>query len=143
MFLRACQTELNRWNRKTHQKFYFIFPLNSVYESLNRTQQFKILGTIIKTRSFTYVKKNFDFNHPLMMLRADEELGRDFTRFTYLIIEQYGREQYSAFRLAEEKVELLRALINYDLSYNQFTQQIGRPSPLCKVEPSKFMFVFG
>lgn len=143
LFLRALETEIRQMERRTLSKFFVVFPWNLSYESLQRKRHFILAKTRLKTYPSTYVYRHFDFARPYHLL-SDRRRGiRGSTHdFTFITVEIYARNENDAFKIAEQRVELLRSLFNFVLSYGKVTWQMGRPSPLALIDPPRYMFTF-
>jgi len=61
---------------------------------------------------------------------------------TYMVLEVFARSQAEAFHMANWKVELFRSLLNFTFSFGRITRSFGRPKPLARISPSRYIFVF-
>jgi hypothetical protein len=142
-FTKALEAEMKQVERQNPNKFFVIFPLNISYKTLNGRKQFTLMGTKLKTRSFKQVYDNFDFKRPFYLLRSSRRsIEGSIYDFTYIILEAFARTEMGAFEIARQQVQLFRSLCNFVLSYGMITWQTGYPSPLGRINLSKYMFIF-
>ena len=142
-FVKALETEINQRERQIPSKYLVVFPLNISYNTLRGKRHFVLGKTRLKTRSFAHVADNFDFRRPYDLLhQSRRSIQGSIYDFTYIIIEIHAKNQTDAFDIARQRVELFRSLCNFVLSYGRITWQMGYPSPLGRINPSKYMFIF-
>ncbi len=143
LLVKALETEIRQLRRRPSVKFFVIFPWNLSYQSLQRKRHFVLEGAKLKTRQYAYVMKHFDFTRPFRhLMQRRGEIPGSIRDFTYIIEEVYSKNPIDAFHVANRRVELLRSLFNFVLSYGKITWQFGQPSPLSRIDPPKYMFLF-
>ena len=101
-----------------------------------------LIQTRLKTRSFAHIKATYDFKQPNMILGLERELKTKIRDFTCITLDVIRKSEVDAFIFANKQVELLRSLINFELSFSMITWQFGRPRALNRIEPARYIFVF-
>lgn len=140
--LKAIETEVVRWDKQVSNKFFVVFPWNVENKTLRGTRHFIIERMKLKTRSLSYVARNFDFKGPYHLLNQNKNMRGNIRNSTYIIVEVFAKNEADAFNTAYQKEELLRALCNFALSYGIISWQWGRPSPLAPINPPSVILIF-
>lgn len=128
---------------KHNKKYYVVFPLKIKFDSIKK-RHFTLLNTKIKVCNYGYFQRNFKYEELKNQAKYDKKLRESLkTSITYFIIEIQEINDFRGGESAYEKIELLRAIINFVNQYMKLHFQYGgEPMPLSLIYPSKVFFTF-
>lgn len=128
---------------KFKKKYYVVFPLKIKYDSIKK-RHFSLFDTKIKIYNYKYFQRNFKYEELKNQARTDDKIRASLGgSLTYFIIEVREIDDFRGGRYAYEKIELLRAIINFVNQYMKLHFQFGgEPKPLSLIYPPKLFFTF-
>lgn len=141
LFCRAIEA-VRKERKLPKNPYYVIFP-TKLPRKINRKRFFKVENVRLYIRSPRYIRDKFKIPKNIVPQTIFKELGRIYnSRFTCLEIKLSARDSDEAFSKAYWWFEIFRALINLNMSYGKKTYQLGKPKPLAKFLPPKYMPIF-
>lgn len=146
-FRRRIDTEYKNYLKRPKKKYYVVFTNNVEYRSYRGKRLFRVLKTPIRIHNFSYINRNFEFAKKTWDDLKQQGFPEKDTllyldRCSFFVVEENAVDDNSAFYSAERKKDLLRAIFNYRDTYGIFKYRFGKPTPLSKIHPSKFIFIF-
>jgi len=118
-FIRAVNHEVINRYKKERVSHIIIFPINIDYRWMKKKRHLIIESSKIRFRSYNYITKNFNFGEPNKLLDRIRTLN--YTTFTYAIINQTEHHYLTAMNKAIDRLELMRAIFNFVLTYGVIT----------------------
>lgn len=144
-FRKALAAVTNQYLARPVQKFKILLPLNVRPGELDKFRSFSVLNKKLLVRNWNYVQKHFEYS--TFMTDVNRHLPSFKTSLTSyfvpVLITIETQDYQQAFNKANRAFDLLRSLLNLQLTFGTSTIQFGGyPKPLGKILPPPIYGIF-
>ncbi len=143
-FSRALECEQTVAERKPWKRFHFVYPLSIPINSISHRKWLNTCGGRIYIHGREQASALYDLQEAF---KARRRYTREYTEppmidWTFLSTSEMGQDYHPALSMADRRIELFRALLNFRRMYGRITLHFGMPSPLSSIPPAKHIYIF-